>query len=155
MKTQEEIAAKIREEMKKFLGFGAEVLLPYLDYEHAKEFIKPEVTEEKWNKDPIDTSEERARMDMASYMPFAWKKVAGHRGISAIRSVDKMGAWAWLLGRDDIVAAMEEVPFENYGAPKLAVVCRMMDFSIPEGQTIQNMINGLACCPSCEEGCGR
>jgi hypothetical protein len=155
MRTQEELVAKIREEMKKFLGFGAEVLLPYLDYAHAKEFIKPEITEEKWNENPIDTSEEQARKDMADYMKFAWDKVADHRGISANRSVDKMEAWAWLLGRDDVVAAMDEAPYENYGAPKLAAVCRMMDFPIPEEQSIQNMISSLDCCPGCDMGCGR
>lgn len=155
MRTQEELVEKTREEAKKFLGFGADVLLPYLDYAHAKEFLRDDITEEKWNERAIDPSEERALKDMADYMAFAWGKVSDHRGISAQRSVDKMGAWAWLLGRDDVVKALEEAPYENYGAPKLAVVCRMMGFPIPEEQSIQNMINGLSCCPGCDMGCGQ
>ncbi|WP_301547102.1 hypothetical protein [Micromonospora sp. C95] len=35
------------------------------------------------------------------------------------RSVDKLGELAWLLGRDDIVAAMDHAGYPMYGAPKV------------------------------------
>lgn len=155
MRTQEEIVEKIRSD-KSFLGFGSDALFPYLDFDHAKEFLKKEVTTESWDGSRIkNPTDELIKREMADYMAFAWEKVEDHRSISANRSVDKMEAWAWLLGRDDIVKAIKKAPYENYGAPKLAVVCRMLDLPIPEEKSIQNMIRSLPCCVGCYMGCGR
>lgn len=47
MKTQKEIVDKINEiKDEDFFGFRVSDLLEYLDFEHAKEFLKPEATKE-------------------------------------------------------------------------------------------------------------
>ena len=104
MRTQDEIVARIREK-RSFFGFDAEVLLPSLDFEHAVEFLKPEATREHWEgggekKEPYPLAEASVMRDFRDYAEFAWGKAQDHRGLSAYRSLEKLSAWAWLLGRD-------------------------------------------------------
>ena len=158
MRTQEEIVARIREKRSMF-GFDAEVLLPYLDYDHAKEFIRPVVPREKWEVSSEDggrgypLNEEAAMRDFRAYAEFAWGKAQDHRGLSANRSVEKLEAWAWLLGRDDVLAASEAAGYASYGCPKLKVICEAFGFPIPDDEATVRMMNGEPCRPDCDSGC--
>lgn len=152
MKTQEEIVAKIEDaKVNDPFGFTLEVLVCALDYEHAKPYLKPEITAADWT--PETTDEASVVKAAETYMEFAWGKAQNHRGISASRSVTKMEAYAWLLGRDDIVEMMAVDSYRQYGCPQLAVMCTAMGWPIPTDAGTQNMIAGKPCEPGCYEGC--
>lgn len=99
-------------------GWTLEVLLPYLELDAVRPFLtKEDTTAEEWNdarSDPADI-ENAAR----AYYLYALGRIADQRGISAERSVIKLREYAWLAGRDDVVAAMDAAPYPDYGAPKI------------------------------------
>lgn len=161
MRTQEEIGKRIVEVDDGFMNFAREVLLGYCTFETAKPHLKEEYANDPksaadWNSEQLDTSDHQSiRTDMATYMrEYGWPKCQDHRGISASRTIDKMGAWLWLLGDDKTIAAMEDAPYENYGAPKLAVICKAYDLPIPQDEATQNMIRQERCGADYSCGCG-
>lgn len=149
MRTQEEIVNRMKT-IDSFLGFETEVLVTALDYEHAKPFLKPETKLEEWKAD----TEEELLKAARDYAVFAWGKAEDHRGISANRSVAKLAEWAWLLGRDDVLLAMEKAGYENYGCPKLKAFCEGMGFPVPTDEGLQRMMCGVPCSDHCDNGCG-
>lgn len=151
MRTQDEIVVRIREKRSMF-GFDAEVLLPHLDFAHASEFVRPATSKDEWDqKYPITES---AALDaFRDYAEFAWGKAQDHRGLSAGRSVEKLEAWTWLLGRDDVLAASEAAPYPSYGCPKLKVICEAFGFPIPDDEATVRMMRGESCVPGCDSGC--
>ena len=154
MRTQEEIAARIVKEQADYCLFSHEVYVPYLDFEHAKPFLIENAPAEKWPAPKVESDIlNEAKTYMAEY---GWDKAMNHRGISASRTVEKMRAWMWLLGRDDLVAVCDDdTQYPQYGAPVLNAICEAMKWPIPADEAIQNMIVGRPCSPDCEEGCGR
>lgn len=163
MRTQEEIVGRIRASRSAFLSFEPEVLLPYLTFEHAREFLKPEVTDAEWSGLRSELSDagvlETARVYMQDY---GWPKAEDHRGLSASRTVSKMKCWLWLLNTPALDALLrrvenEEIPYTNYGAPILAAICREMDWPIPKSPVLAAMMRSEKC-PECVEngegGCG-
>lgn len=131
------------------------MLAACLDFEHGKQFAKEGITEEEWNSEPVLSTDELVRNEMAGYMGFAWGKVEDHRGISASRSVDKIGEYLWVLGEDVALKAMEEAQYENYGAPKLRAVCELLHLPMPETERVRRMSEGQRCRDDCMEGCGQ
>lgn len=111
-RTPDEIKARI-EHTDGVLGFKTEVLVSHLPYEAAEEYLKDDVTADQWeqNRDPMGSLRE--------YLDVAADKARNKRGISAERSVDKLGAWLWLAGRDDLLHEFENARYEPYGRPKL------------------------------------
>jgi len=142
----DEIAARAAASDSLF-GFGREVLVPFLDYDHAKPFLVPDVTAEAWKPTPLDDA--TVRRELASYMEFAWEKAEGHRGISAGRSIQKLTEWVWLLGDDATLAAIEAAEYPMYGCPKLAVISRAYNLPIPDREAVQRMIVGRSCSAGC------
>lgn len=152
LRTQEQIAnyiQKNRDSHEDVFGFMAEVLIGYLDFAHAKPFLKPEAKPEDWKTDPL--TREHVIETMRDYMSFAWQKCEDHRGISAGRSVQKMQAWCWVLGEDHLIDWEE---FAQYGAPILLAVSQRYGFEIPTSDAVARMALGEYCRPDCEEGCG-
>lgn len=148
-RTQEEILARIEAvKAEDWMGFHAEVLIDALDYEHAKPFLKDGVTAEEW--EPARSG----RSTAAGYLEFAIGKIQAHRGISASRSVDKLTEYAWLAGRDDVVAAMGAARYEQYGAPKVKAFALGMGLPWPDDPELERMANGLPCEDGCPSGCG-
>lgn len=135
-----------------FLGWAREVLLPYCDYETALPLLNEGVTAEDWflgMNDPAKVGE--AARD---YYEFALGKIADERGISAERSVIKLREYAWLMGRDDVVAAMDEAPYPMYGAPKVAVFGEAFGFAAEAVPMVcdcgRPLAKGIAfCSPGC------
>jgi len=134
MKTQEEIVERLKEPGDMF-GFGPGVLIGYLEYEHAKPYLKEGVTTEEWKPDTL--TREAVLETMRDYMEFAWGKAQNHRGLSASRSVIKFEAWVWLLGDSPI-----EAEYAQYGCPTLAAICARYDFPVPQDKFTQAMIDG-------------
>lgn len=121
-RTQDEIVARIEERKEQdFFGFEVGDLVQYLDFEHAKPYLKDEATPEKWEqhretKDPIDC--------IKDYMNFAWEKANECRGLSANRSICHMTAWLWLAGEDALVEWVDdERNYRYYGKPALERIC--------------------------------
>jgi len=125
MRTQQEIVEKINSvKNRDFLCAMASDLIGYLDYEHAKEYLKPEVTAEEWNYTPPATEEEFRKQvlkGMEEYMPFAWDKANDCRGISAGRSMQHYMMWVWLLGDESVFGDLEQ--YEYYGKDNLVRIC--------------------------------
>lgn len=132
-----------------FFGFAREVLIGALDFEHAKPFLKPEVTADQWDTPTVDSLTRQA----VEYLEFAYGKALDHRGISAGRSVDKLREYAWLLGRDDVVGEMDSASYENYGAPKLKAFAEGMGLPVSDDPQFLRMASGDTCSPGCESGC--
>lgn len=150
-RTQEEIVARGRDiAADDVFGFRTEVLVMALEFEHAREFLVANTTAEMWaalTGRPVDT-------EAREYYAFALGKMQNHRGISASRSVDKLGEFAWLLGRDDVVDAMAAADYAQYGAPKVRAFAAGFDLEWPDDPALNRMAEGQPCTPGCEEGCG-
>ncbi len=120
MRTQDEIVARIRDRRKHdLLGFEVSEYIDYLDYAHAKEYLKGDTTEERWEKVRKETK--TPEETIKDYMPFAWDKANNCRGISAGRSIQHMVAWLWLDGKE---WAEEIEDCEYYGKHQLVRICR-------------------------------
>lgn len=154
MRTQEEIVVRLTSDRPDdWGGFGTQVLVQALDWDHAKAFLKEGVTEAEWGEIPPTATDETVTTAAAEYMRFAWGKAEDHRGLSASRSITKLTEYVWLLGRDDVLEAVEEADYAQYGCPKLAVMCRMLGWAVPADPATQRMIEGRPCEVGCMEGC--
>ncbi|GAA3851772.1 hypothetical protein GCM10023084_02490 [Streptomyces lacrimifluminis] len=125
-RSQDEIFARAQAADDMF-GWAHEVLLPYLDFEHAKPVLNDGVTADEWAKYAKDPA--KVREGAHSYYVFALGKIEDERGISAERSVIKLREYAWLMGMDAVVAAMDEAPYPQYGAPKVAAFAAGLGFT--------------------------
>ncbi len=151
MRTQDEVVERIYEVRDSdFFGFKTEVLTLALDFEHARPWLNPDTSAREW----VALGPDDLRESAASYLDFAWRKAAGHRGISASRSIDKLAEYAWLLGRADIIEAMDAAPYPQYGVPKLVAFAQGMRLPVRTGDGLDRMALGEPCDPSgCGEGC--
>jgi hypothetical protein len=158
MKTQEEILDRITaktNDADDFFGFAREVLIMALDFDHAsaRDLVAAGVTADEWPK----TTDETLTTGAAEYLEFAIGKIVGHRGISASRSVAKLTEFAWLLGHDDVVTAMGEADYAQYGAPQVKAFADGMGLPWPveAHPELARMAQGLHCDPEgCLSGCG-
>lgn len=125
-RSQDEILSRAQAADDMF-GWAQEVLLPYLDFEHAKPLLHDGVTAEQYAECADDPTKigEAAR----EYHLFALGKIEAERGISAERSVIKLREFAWLMGLDDVVAAMDAAGYSPYGAPKVAAFAAGLGFT--------------------------
>lgn len=122
MKTQEEILKRIEEIEKSgddFFGFQRNDLLSFLDYEHAKPFLKEEVTESEWEQET-----RTPKQVMQEYLEFAFEKSYGERGLSAARSMDHYTSWLWLDGDESLYKELEN--YTQYGLPQLRKICKYL-----------------------------
>ncbi len=154
MRTQAEIATRCEGAKSDMFGFALGVLVNYLDFEHARPFLKPEATADDWRAAGCPKSPDAIEPDLREYMEFAWGKALDHRGLSASRSIDKLAEWIWLMCRDDVSAAFELAEYPQYGVPKLHIACTMLGLPIPDNDAIKRMAEGESCEPGCRNGCG-
>jgi len=119
-RTQTEIVTRLEVKRNDMFPFAAEVLVGYLDYDHAKPYLKDGTTEENW----AEVSDDDPQTDLIDYLEFAWGKANDERGISAERSVIKITEWLWLMGPafEGLFNEFRDAPYPQYGKPKLAVV---------------------------------
>jgi hypothetical protein len=156
MRTQQEIAAKMSESMNsnQLFDFTPDVLLPFMDYEHAKPFLKETVTAMEWMTHSSPSTDEAVLAEAKEYMAeYGWDKALNHRGLSANRTINKMQAWMWLVGNDELADLCASGNYSQYGAPVLAAICQHYNWPIPDDEAAKNMIAGRPCRPDCEEGC--
>ena len=123
--TQEQIQARAREVStsgRDFFGVETKRLVSALDFEHAKEFLKPSVSEGDWT--PEIASYGDVVSEIRSYLPFAWEKARGQRGLSAGRSLSHFAGLVWLLGPDysGLVGRLLKMDDSGYGEALLQEV---------------------------------
>lgn len=165
MRTVDEIVerykAKIDDPNDDIMGFYREVLAEYIPFDRLAdtgafdtEGLAAWTAEERSRRDAeVLATDEAGAAEAARYLEFAFGKALDHRGISASRSVDKMGAHLWVLGHD--LTEFDAAGYAQYGVPKLVVAANLLGVAVPESQAIANMANGDPCRPGCDEGCGR
>jgi hypothetical protein len=160
VRTQEEIVIRLRairaqhrDVLDELFDFRQEVLMEALDLDHAREFLGSNAAGEWVQRVDHETY---AR----DYLGFAIGKILDHRGNSAGRSVDKLGELAWLLGRDDIVRAMDHARYPMYGAPKVKALADGLGWPFldeldgDDRQALARMAAGQQCDPrGCKWGC--
>ncbi len=135
-RTQEEILEEANGEGD-FLGFGKGILIDYLDWKNAKEFYEDEFVKK------VEGGKEKAPeaindiyqtvQNFLDYMVFGWMKALDERGISASRTINKLSAWLWILGREDLAKMIDNDDLYNpYGTPALIKLCGELDIEAPE-----------------------
>jgi hypothetical protein len=160
-RTQDEILARFLDVADEdMFGFAREVLAAAMDEATIRKAF-PDINLPLAAPAEPDTSAAAQR-----YLAFAIGKIVDHRGISASRSVTKLTEYAWLLGRDDVVKAMDGADYAQYGAPKVRAFAEGMGwpFADPAGpsyreapyrEALERMSQGEPCRDGCDEGCGR
>ena len=133
-------------------GWQREALVGFLPFEHARKWLKDDVTEEQWDEDRPRLEIESVYAEAVDYLQFAWGKAEGHRGISAGRSVIKMQAYCWLLGYDG-TPIDDDGHYYPYGAPGLKLAAEFLRQPLPTDPDLVRMMNGQACSSDCWGGC--
>ena len=114
MRTDDEIVARLKEVSEgehDWLGTEQGDLIARLPWDKAKPLLSVDVTEEQWAGIHISRDRYHLINEMREYMPFAWEKANGFRGISAGRSMSHFRAWVWLAGDD--LGEFNHYGFEN------------------------------------------
>lgn len=157
MVTQDEIVARLNDTKFKqddFFGFQTSDMLSYLDFEHARPWLKDEATPDKWKTTPL--TPEAVKAEIVGYLPFAWEKATNHRGLSASRSIEHMRAWLWLLGDTEALDYIgQDENWGQYGAKCLKYIGDRYGFAMPDDDAARRMADGEPCMPGCDMGCGR
>ena len=124
MKTTEQILEKINKHKDDFLDYTTSDLVPYLDFDIAKQFFDEiylkeiESGEEVW-----EVSTKSPEEMIKEYMPFAWRKANNCRGLSAGRYISHFSSWLWLDGKDELSEEIKEYTY--YGKPQLVKICEL------------------------------
>lgn len=163
MRSQDEIRGRVdRIREGDLFGFKAETLAVYLDFDHAQGLLRDGVTREEWEGGeppcPLPRDRDALVERIRDYLEFAVEKAAGHRGLSAGRSVQKLEEWVWLLGDDDH-QSIDWDDYPQYGAPILAAIIQRLELAGrvagADDPAFRRMSRGLPCRDGCLEGCGR
>lgn len=139
LRTQEEIATRFAQlqNSKEMFDFRSEILVNYVTFENVKLYLEEEYLKEveagtKSFEEPI-TDIEKCANDFLDYMKFAWGKAEDERGLSAMRSIQKLDMWLWIMSRDDLCKIITDDNLYNpYGAPALIEVCNQMGIEVPK-----------------------
>lgn len=154
-RTQDEIRARF-DASDDFFGFAAEVLAESMTADTIRQ-INPNAEVNDHQAQTTEQVTEAAR----EYLGFAVEKITSHRGLSAERSVIKLREFAWLLDRDDVIAAMDAAEYPQYGAPKVKAFADRMGWPFIsyvedyERPALARMSNGEPCREDCMDGCGQ
>lgn len=114
-------------------GFEMEILFDYMTSDDLTPYIEADRFDEfsKQHTQKADIME--CAQDFLDYMVFAWMKACDERGISASRSVSKLGAYLFILGRSDLATLIHDDELYNpYGAPALIAVCEKLGIAVPD-----------------------
>ncbi len=152
MRTIDEIMGRIKRlEMDDFFGFERGVLAEYLPNDRLAD---AGFTARDEGRAPRELTEANVIADIREYLPFAFDKAINHRGLSAGRSVNKMSAWVWLLGNEELTNFIQNnANYRNYGVPILKRVAAAFGIELPDA--IAAWEDGMACEPGCDNGCGQ
>lgn len=136
-RTPAEYAAIMDEHTGGFLDFTHEVIVSFMPFSpETKRFFNDDhvkAVESGEKEHTVITDIVEAAQELLDYMVFAWDKATSERGISAGRSIQKLSAWLWVLGRTDLSVKIESNRLYNpYGAPALIAICEDLGINVPE-----------------------
>lgn len=132
----EEIFRRARKSKEEIFCNKIEVLYHYLPFNLVKEFLEKEIVEEiesgkrVWTQitDIYETVQ-----DFLDYMVFGWMKALESRSLSASRTIAKLSAWLFLLGREDLSTTIERSDlYAWYGIPALIKICEELGIEVPQ-----------------------
>lgn len=102
-------------------------LMECLPFEVAKQFLKPEATEEEWRE--LTEVYETPKQQAHAYMPFAASKIVGERGLSANRNIDHMRALVYLHAGQEALDELEATDYGWYGRGQMAKAAELLGLS--------------------------
>jgi hypothetical protein len=139
MRPQQEIIARIEARKPEDpLMWEYPYYISSLTFENAKRFLSDDkLVPEDWG---LMTSDD-IRKTCIDYMPFAWEKANGCRGLSAERSIHHYIAWLWLLEVEWADRLWDGYRF--YGKPQLIRICEYLGLD-PTTWDDGNRIDGWA-----------
>lgn len=158
MRSQEAIADRMRAIVAQDNSLEREtpILLPCLDYLHAREWLSRATTANEWESARrADGAEgdDALREDARIYVEKVWVEIAQHRRITADRAVDSLRSYVWLLGTDIEANVYDTLPVDPFAAPRVAFAANMLGLPIPTDAGTQRMIKGKPCSDLCISGC--
>lgn len=135
-RSQEEIVERIKDIQENgdmlTKQFSFNDLVMFLDYDHAREFLKEGTTREDWEQGDLPLPKNDPIQEIKDYMPFAWMKAMDERGISANRSVIHMTQWLWLAGDEELYEMLDGGLYGYYGTVALKKVCEKYDIPMED-----------------------
>lgn len=131
MKTQEQILERLNN-VDDFMGIQKSDLIDFMDFENAKEFLKEDYVSDVESGTKKWEAETDARSKIIDYLPFAFGKAYGQRGISAGRSLLHFKTWIW-LDDEDFYSKMSGgfENYSNYGLSQLIKIAKHYGQEIP------------------------
>lgn len=136
MRTQEEITARIEElSLKDHLGFERASLLEYLDFDHAKEYLREGVTQAQWDRTRPELDFQPIRDRIILRLPVAWLMANQCRQLAVTSAVSYFKTWLWLLEKDEVAEMM--FPLIWIGKYQLMILSRYVGF--PDGNHDDNV----------------
>jgi len=118
MKSYEEVLEKAKY-MKEHYNIETQLagwdIFELLEFKDLKELdlLKAQATEEEWNKNKGELTEEYVKKEVANYLSFAFGKAHNERGISANRSIYHFQNWLWVLEDYELLVFAQDD--SNYG----------------------------------------
>lgn len=106
-------------------GFIRNDCIVYLDYELAKPLLTPGCTAQIWAEQfQRAHTIESVREEIVKYIPFAWDKANGCRGLSAARSMMHFIAWTFLAGDIELSERIQAMfrSYQHYGKAVLVLI---------------------------------
>lgn len=154
MRTQDEIVHRLAMIVAAKLPMDREypILLPCLDWEHARPFLKPEATAALWDASELTPDEETLQREGAACLERAWETLTEHDVMRAARLIGNFRAYLWLLATDDDVVEYDAVPPRPYGGPRFLYVSRTLHWPAPT-ERAERMAAGHPCSDLCIQGC--
>jgi hypothetical protein len=124
MRTTQEITALLERikqgEVRDVFGTRMSDLVRSLEYDAAKPYLGVKVTREDWQQTALLT-DELVIARMLEFMPYAWNNANNHRALPAVRSIEHMEIWLWLLGYESTDKLFDV--YHNYGKTCLRAIC--------------------------------
>jgi len=156
MRSQDEIVRAMRALQEADRPIEAEygVLLCCLDWPHAREFLKPEATEDQWvGPGELTITEEEITADADRFFRGVWDAITDHNRIHAEKRLGNARAYVWLLTDDDHAAAFDARDDRPFGGPKLLWASGILRMPSPDSTRAARMAMGQPCWDGCTEGC--
>ena len=117
---------KQREDAALF-SFHLDPVLPFATAEQLRPFTKDDVDLDEFEKELSEHRKEYTKEnileEMKGYLEFAFGKAYDERGLSAIRSIQKMQTYLVMLDNEELAEQITE--FEDYGLPQLRAIDRL------------------------------
>lgn len=127
MRTQEEIVARYKARAPgDMFGFEVDEYVGAMTFETAIPLLKADADVEAMRADWKTPYADRDMLlaAMKDYMPFAFGKAHGERGLSAGRSIAHYVGWTWLMGDDALSETLDQADdYAPYGLPLLRAIC--------------------------------